>query len=337
MELLNRYLQAVKLWLPRNGQDDILRELSEDLHSQIDDSRTAMGRDLTQAEVAEILKKQGNPFLVASRFRTDQDWIAAPWLQLYRFVMKVVLLWVLTPLLFIIYVPMIATAKNPAASLLGALGQIWLALIFAVGMVTVGFGAVRWLKPDLWALKDWDPLRLPPTRDPLKISRLASAFEVVISLMFLSFWMALPHVLIADHVGKWITPTLWISLHGTFYWLTCLIMAGGIAISAVNFFQPKWTRTRMTVKAGLDGFVAVFMTVVLMLDWSNLGRQWDVMVNHKGLPEGQFASAMVNVNIAITVLIIAIVSAATCVTRLKTARTMGHRSEPPVALTTIAS
>ena len=341
MELLDRYLQAVKWWLPRNGRDDILRELSEDLHSQIEDTQAALRRDLTEAELAEILKKQGNPFLVASRFRTDQDWIAAPWLQLYRFVMKVVLLWILTPILIIIYVPAVATAKNPAAALLGAWGQIWLALIFAVGSITVGFGALRWLKPDLWSLKDWDPLRLPPARDPLKISRVGSALEVLISLMFLSWWMDLPHIMIVNFAdkanGKWTTPTLWVSLHGTFYWPSCLIMAGAIAVSAANFIQARWTRSRMAFKAAIDGIAAVSMGTVLILDWDNLAWQWVAIENHKGLQDGQAASVTVNLSLAVTLVIITVLSAATCLTRLRTARTMRNRSEPPGVLTTITS
>src|SRR5438309_9276370 len=36
MELLDRYLQAVRFWLPKAQQEDIIAELSSDLRSQID-------------------------------------------------------------------------------------------------------------------------------------------------------------------------------------------------------------------------------------------------------------------------------------------------------------
>jgi len=35
MELLERYLQAVKFWLPNEQKQDTIAELSEDLRSQI--------------------------------------------------------------------------------------------------------------------------------------------------------------------------------------------------------------------------------------------------------------------------------------------------------------
>ena len=35
MELLQRYLKAIEFWLPAGEKQDILAEISEDIHSQI--------------------------------------------------------------------------------------------------------------------------------------------------------------------------------------------------------------------------------------------------------------------------------------------------------------
>ena len=51
MELLERYLQAVKFWLPKEQKSDIIAELSEDLRSQIEERETVLGRKLSEAEV----------------------------------------------------------------------------------------------------------------------------------------------------------------------------------------------------------------------------------------------------------------------------------------------
>ena len=56
MALVDRYLHAVKFWLPRNQKDDIIAELSEDLRSQIEDQEAELGHKLTDAEVEPILK-----------------------------------------------------------------------------------------------------------------------------------------------------------------------------------------------------------------------------------------------------------------------------------------
>jgi hypothetical protein len=38
-DLVDRYLQAVRFWLPASQKQDLSAELSEDLHSQIDEKR----------------------------------------------------------------------------------------------------------------------------------------------------------------------------------------------------------------------------------------------------------------------------------------------------------
>jgi 3-deoxy-D-manno-octulosonate 8-phosphate phosphatase KdsC-like HAD superfamily phosphatase len=65
MALVDRYLQAVKFWLPRKQKDDIIAELSEDLRSQIEDQEAELGRKLTDTEVEPILKRCGSPMAVA--------------------------------------------------------------------------------------------------------------------------------------------------------------------------------------------------------------------------------------------------------------------------------
>src|SRR5258707_10336778 len=71
MQLLDRYLSSIRSCLPEAQRDDIINELSENLHSQIEDQETELGRPLTDAEVEAILKRHGHPLIVASRYRQD--------------------------------------------------------------------------------------------------------------------------------------------------------------------------------------------------------------------------------------------------------------------------
>jgi len=43
MELIDRYLQAVKFWLPKAQKQDIIAELSEDIRSQVERKRRSLG------------------------------------------------------------------------------------------------------------------------------------------------------------------------------------------------------------------------------------------------------------------------------------------------------
>ena len=55
MEMIERYLEAVGFWLPRKQKDDILAELSEDIHAQIEEREAAVSHSLTEPEVEAIL------------------------------------------------------------------------------------------------------------------------------------------------------------------------------------------------------------------------------------------------------------------------------------------
>jgi len=69
MELIQRYLQAVKFLLPRAQQDDIVKELSEDIRSRMEDKEAELARPLNEIDQAAILKQYGHPLIVASRYR----------------------------------------------------------------------------------------------------------------------------------------------------------------------------------------------------------------------------------------------------------------------------
>ncbi|HMD32697.1 MAG TPA: hypothetical protein VKG84_12365, partial [Candidatus Acidoferrales bacterium] len=68
MPLLDSYLQAVKLYLPRANSDDIVRELSANLQSQMEERESALGRPLSEDEQMALLKQHGDPMLVARRY-----------------------------------------------------------------------------------------------------------------------------------------------------------------------------------------------------------------------------------------------------------------------------
>ena len=61
-ELVDRYLQAVRFWMPKSRrQDELLAELGEDLRSQIEEKERELGRTLDNEEVSAILKRCGVP------------------------------------------------------------------------------------------------------------------------------------------------------------------------------------------------------------------------------------------------------------------------------------
>lgn len=79
MELVDRYLKAVRFWLPKARQPDILAELSEGLRVQIDEKEAELGRKLHDADTEAILQRSGDPMLVAEQYRPPLTDAAKNW------------------------------------------------------------------------------------------------------------------------------------------------------------------------------------------------------------------------------------------------------------------
>jgi hypothetical protein len=73
MEMIDRYLQAVKFALPQAQRDDIIKELRDSILSQIEDKEATLGCSLDEDEQAELLKKVGSPIALASRYRRQNS------------------------------------------------------------------------------------------------------------------------------------------------------------------------------------------------------------------------------------------------------------------------
>ena len=72
MELLDRYLEAVRKHLPWERQDDILAELRVNLESQVEEKEEELGRPMTAAEVEAWLKELGPPMQMAARYHAPR-------------------------------------------------------------------------------------------------------------------------------------------------------------------------------------------------------------------------------------------------------------------------
>jgi hypothetical protein len=129
MGLIERYLQAVKFWLPRRQKNDIIAELSADIYAQIEEREAELGRKLTEAEVEAQLKQRGHPLLVANRFQPQGYLIGPGFFPVYCFVLKIVGLCYLIPWLLVwiglmTFSP-VYRAEQIQSSWFAALGSMW--------------------------------------------------------------------------------------------------------------------------------------------------------------------------------------------------------------------
>jgi hypothetical protein len=110
MELVDRYLQAVKFWLPKTRRQDIIAELAEDIRSQIEEKEAELGRALNEDESSALLKRRGRPFSVAERYLPQRSLIGPGLFPIYALSLKIVGLaylipWLLVWLFLVVFVP----------------------------------------------------------------------------------------------------------------------------------------------------------------------------------------------------------------------------------------
>jgi len=241
-ELVDRYLQAVRFWAPK-PQEDLIAELGEDLRSQIEAKEADLGRPLDQGEVSAILKACGMPMVVASRLGPKRYLIGPALYPIYKFVLKMVLLWILVPVfLFIVGPTNVVNSKGDwGLAVLNTFGNLWTGLFVAAGVITLVFAILERTSAHAAIECKWDPLTLPPLQ---KQERKPSLIKTVCELGFGVFgliWLLLvPHypVLILGPAASFLKAG---SLWHTFYVPVLLLGVFGLLRSGMILARPQWT------------------------------------------------------------------------------------------------
>lgn len=264
MELINRYLQAVRFWLPKAHRDDIVAELSEDIRSQAQERERELGRKLDDAEVAVLLKRMGPPLKVASRYLPQRHLIGPVLFPIYVFVLKIVVVLCLAPQV-LGWLAAAAVGSGLGAdtgtSLRHSLGAFCLSVFCSIGIVTFVFAVIERTKPGAMLGEEWSPLKLPAMRDPQRIPRSSSIFELVFWPVFLAWGSA--------NLGLRTVFEVWgtrITVAPSWRYFFCgfmLLALAQVALSATNLFRPRWTRGRALVRLVLDCAGAVLLCALL--------------------------------------------------------------------------
>ncbi|MGA9583856.1 MAG: hypothetical protein WBQ95_00935 [Terracidiphilus sp.] len=256
MELLDRYLQAVKKYLPTRRQDDIIAELRANMESQIEDKESELGRPLTQGEMEDLLRKMGSPVIVASRYQPQQYLIGPTLFPLYLYVLRVVALWTLIiySLVIVVVIPLTSPDHSDiAASLLHTPGVLinvaaWVTLIF----VAFEFFAARYPEkcPPLACFADnWNPSSLPPLEKADVSGRKPRSFiqavaEVVVGFLLMAWLLLIPShpfllmgpgVVVLRIAPYQLSPVWW-----TFYWWIVGLNVLQLAWKIIDLARGQW-------------------------------------------------------------------------------------------------
>lgn len=255
MELLDRYLQAVRFWLPKAQQDDIIAELSEDIRSEIDEREASLGRKLNETELATLLQQRGRPLLVANKYLPQQALIGSALFPTYKLVLKIVALcysipWIVTGIALVTF----DSKYRATYGILRGYGRIWAPFwsqaFFLFAVVTIVFIVLEKMQAKNKFLDKWDPLKLPAYRDPNRITRFDSAVDLGANFVFVVWWFTrMSSPTIFDREGVRITLGAW---WHSFYWIFFALALANIALAGWNMFVPYWTANRAWIRLALN-------------------------------------------------------------------------------------
>jgi hypothetical protein len=251
MELIERYLKTLKSGLPDDQKEDIVQELSENIYSEIEEQEAELGRPVTQEEVKELLKRHGNPLVVASRYRQDQRSLSfgkqliGPTLFPYYTKVLSFNLGLTTVIILVIFTGILAGGKMVGVG--GGFSILFWNLLIQFVVITAIFTAMEQYAaryPDRWDVGSGTPLQLRGMEERPeggRISRSSSFSQIVglgVSIVWLRAIQTHPLLIFGPAAAFMRLAPVWFQVYPAVVFLYMVLMVQ----AAVNFARPDWVR-----------------------------------------------------------------------------------------------
>jgi hypothetical protein len=272
MNLLNRYLQAVGQYLPSARRADIVAELRANILSQMEDAEEGLNRPLTEDEQADLLRRVGNPSIIAGRYNEHnfglsfgRQLIGPVLFPIYKTVLKVNLA----------ITAIVVASLFPILKLVGVaeitLVRVLIPLLAQFVAVTAIFIGIDKYKGSL--LDNWDPRRLPALKtnpdDPPRGQEVFGFVALAVGTMWLALTPQWPYLMLGP--GALYLPALRITPmpHWTsFYWAILVLLCAQLTVHAFGVFRLRPRRQVRVMSLILKG-VGLGINVLLLLEAPN--------------------------------------------------------------------
>jgi hypothetical protein len=225
--------------------------------------------------------------LVAGGYLPQRSLIGPAVFPAYRFVLRLVIGWILTPVFVLVVGPAtVLTSRNPSAALIWTAWTLVMAAVFAFGVITLVFAILE--RYPFETTFQWNPRRLPrvpPAKaaiGPRRVSRFTGIAEVLAGICASLIWIDIarfPMSLEVHGVDIAAAP-IWHS----FFWPILLVTLARAAAGLITWLRPWWIRARLWTILAADA-----VTLVLIGALASMGP-W-VLVAAPGLPAAGVASA----------------------------------------------
>jgi hypothetical protein len=294
MDLIDRYLNAVRRNLPARHADDIVAELRDALASRIEDREEELGRPLDAAETEAAIKDFGHPLVVAGRFRKQQWLIGPDVFPFYFSVVRIVLLAIAAIQIAIGGAQLIFGDRNPVEVLLQTIGGLSVSLLFSLAIVTLIFVILERTGFPADHIRSWNPAQLPDLGDEQPGPWKAAA-EVALSVAFLLWWAGIVSLPFAPGAADFrIEPA---PIFTELYWPIFILAAARLLHNVIQWLRPRW---RLVLRL-TGGLTAIGGLVLLALIYR--AGHWATIVP-TGMPPAQAADLQTSLDLALKIALV---------------------------------
>jgi len=243
MELIDRYLQSVKWMLPRKQRDDVIRELSDEILSQVEEKETVLGRPLTEDEQVALLKQLGHPMLLASRYRKQRYLIDPTIFEIYWMVLRLVL--IVTLFGMSLGAVAVAATGQGLGEALGILARYPFAALSVFAWVTLVFVVLDIVQVKCDFFGKWDPRTLPKlTKKEPKHSMSESVAALALGAIFGVWWLVgLKHQFLI--FGPGVAAVHFGAVWQTLYPLFVVLVMVDLVRHTIDALRPGWEKGRV--------------------------------------------------------------------------------------------
>ena len=291
MDLIERYLAAVRRNLPAARADDIAAEIGDVLASHVEDREAALGRALTRDETAAMLRQFGHPLVVASRYREHQYLIGPETFPFYLFAMKVVLVVGATTLLVAAAASAVLGEGNGVRMVARMADDLWGFFFAAVAIVTIVFAVLERQNFPIEHLRKWTPESLPDFV-PARRSQWESAIELGMGTAFLLWWVGAIDFAVLGHTESFrLEPApVW-----NRYWLPVLVLISvSIVASLARLLLPGLRKLHIVLTLAVSA-----LTLAILAGLYRAG-EW-VRAVPTGIDPDQLARIMQSVDLSLRI------------------------------------
>lgn len=297
MNWLERYVEAVKRYLPKRNRDDLGEEILSALTDKLDAKEAELGRKMNPDEVKAWIAGQDHPMVLAAGYQEHREVVPSELFLPYLFALKIAFVIVFALKVFGTGVYILGHEEFEfsyiSKHLLGGLIE---SVLLAFASITLIFHFLgrrisakklfsRWKVDDLpegpakWTAVPWG----------------ATIFEIVASVFFLG-------IVNGYYLGRWDFPWAdWMAVNPAFKallpWVNTAVGIG-IVHRLWLLFKPTWTISKLISRIVITGFSLWVLVMIMGID-PLLSYAPEYIVNHPGLGLDLWLDKVVSISLTI--------------------------------------